>query len=83
MQPAGDLLPLQPAISRSASSASASSTSKGWVGGSTSGFETRDGGRSWTAVNMGKAVNKIRILKTDRGATGYAIGVEVYKLVDG
>jgi hypothetical protein len=31
---------------------------------------------------MGKATNKIRVLKTpDGGAVGYAIGVDVYKLV--
>lgn len=51
----------------------------GWVGATTSGFETRDGGASWTPVNMGKAVNKIRLLD----GTGYAIGTDVYKLVAG
>ena len=49
----------------------------GWVGATTTGFETRDGGATWTPVNMGKAVNKIRLLD----GTGYAIGTEVYKLV--
>jgi hypothetical protein len=29
---------------------------------------------------MGKAVNKIRLVKSVRGYVGYAIGVEVHKL---
>lgn len=48
----------------------------GWVGTTTTGFETRDGGATWNRVEMGKAVNKIRLL--DR--VGYAIGTEVWKL---
>ncbi len=51
----------------------------GWVGATTTGFETRDGGKTWAPVNMGKAVNKIRLLD----GTGYAIGTDVYKLVAG
>ncbi len=39
-----------------------------------------DGGKSWKAVEMGKALNKIRLLKTERGFAGYAIGVDLYKL---
>ncbi|MBA2605980.1 MAG: hypothetical protein H0U96_03810 [Acidobacteria bacterium] len=53
---------------------------RGWVGTTTGGFETSDGGKSWKAVEMGKAVNKIRLLKTERGFVGYAIGVDLYKL---
>ncbi|HEX8254338.1 MAG TPA: hypothetical protein VF846_14430 [Thermoanaerobaculia bacterium] len=52
----------------------------GWIGGSTTGFETRDGGATWRAVNLGKATNKIRLMETDHGFVGYAIGVDVYKL---
>ena len=52
----------------------------GWVGGSTTGYETTDGGKTWRPVEMGKAVNKIRLLKTASGFVGYAIGVDVYKL---
>lgn len=48
----------------------------GWIGGSNTGFETRDGGATWQPVNLGKATNKIRLV----GDTGYAIGVDVYKL---
>lgn len=53
---------------------------RGWVGGTTSGYETMDGGRSWKRVEMGRAVNKIRLLKTENGFVGYAIGVDLYKL---
>ncbi len=52
----------------------------GWVGGTTGGYETTDGGKTWRPVEMGKAVNKIRLLKTAGGFVGYAIGVDVYKL---
>ena len=52
----------------------------GWVGGSTTGYGTSDGGATWQPVAMGRAVNKIRLVKTARGFVGYAIGVDVYKL---
>jgi photosystem II stability/assembly factor-like uncharacterized protein len=51
----------------------------GWVGTSTSGFQTTDGGATWKRVEMGRAVNKIRLLPTADGFVGYAIGVDVYK----
>jgi photosystem II stability/assembly factor-like uncharacterized protein len=53
---------------------------RGWVGTTTTGFETHDGGRTWERVEMGKAVNKIRLLRTEAGLVGYAIGVDVHKL---
>jgi photosystem II stability/assembly factor-like uncharacterized protein len=53
----------------------------GWIGTSTTGFQTTDGGMSWTPVELGRAVNKIRLLPDGDGFVGYAIGVEVYKLV--
>jgi photosystem II stability/assembly factor-like uncharacterized protein len=53
----------------------------GWVGAMPGGFETRDGGQTWTRVQMGNAVNKIRVMKDEAGKpVGYAIGVDVYKL---
>jgi photosystem II stability/assembly factor-like uncharacterized protein len=52
----------------------------GWVGTTVSGFETRDGGTTWKAVEMGKAVNKIRLLREAGRLVGYAIGTEVFKL---
>ncbi len=53
----------------------------GWVGGLQTSFQTTDGGKSWAPVTLGTAVNKIRLLKTPTGLVGYAIGVELYKLV--
>ena len=52
----------------------------GWVGGYKTGYETTDGGKTWTPRDMGIAVNKIRLLKTEHGVVGYAVGVGVYKL---
>jgi photosystem II stability/assembly factor-like uncharacterized protein len=52
----------------------------GWVGTMQTGFETEDGGKSWRPVSMGKAVNRIRFVKTAEGVVGYAVGASVYKL---
>ena len=52
----------------------------GWVGTNTGGYQTTDGGNTWKFVAMGRAVNKIRLLPTEKGFVGYAIGVDVYKL---
>lgn len=52
----------------------------GWVGALGGGYQTVDGGRTWAKVDMGRAVNKIRLLPDQGGFTGYAIGTEVYKL---
>ena len=54
--------------------------SRGWIGTTTGGFATNDGGATWSRVELGKATNKIRLLKTSAGWVGYAIGVDVYKL---
>jgi photosystem II stability/assembly factor-like uncharacterized protein len=51
----------------------------GWIGTTTSGFATTDGGKSWQRVNMGHAINKIRIVPDGTHYLGYAIGVEAYK----
>jgi photosystem II stability/assembly factor-like uncharacterized protein len=51
----------------------------GWVGAAPHGFETTDGGASWTKADFGNAVNKIRLIRTDEKVTGYAIGVEVHR----
>ncbi len=52
----------------------------GFVGTMNSGYETKDGGLTWTPVNLGKACNKIRIYKDANGKVyGYAIGVDVMK----
>jgi photosystem II stability/assembly factor-like uncharacterized protein len=56
--------------------------STGWVGAVPGGFQTTDGGATWTPAEIGKATNKIRVLHTPGGGiVGYAIGFDVYKLV--
>jgi photosystem II stability/assembly factor-like uncharacterized protein len=53
----------------------------GFVGGSTGGYETKDGGATWKAVKMGTYVNKIRFTtRSDGGITAFAIGQDVFKL---
>lgn len=57
------------------------SDTHGWVGGSTGGFETTDGGASWHRVRMGLSTNKIRfVTRSDGGTTAFAIGHDLYKL---
>ncbi|MEQ1866791.1 MAG: hypothetical protein ABL996_19310 [Micropepsaceae bacterium] len=52
----------------------------GWVGTTITGFETRDGGQNWLPVEMGRAVNKIRILKQGDRFRAFAIGAAVHRL---
>ncbi|MFZ6654161.1 WD40/YVTN/BNR-like repeat-containing protein [Undibacterium sp. TJN19] len=52
----------------------------GWVGAIDGGYQTTDGGISWKHVPMGRAVNKIRLLPTEKGFVAYAIGTDVYKM---
>lgn len=50
----------------------------GFVGTMNVGYETRDGGNTWHAVDMGKACNKIRFYQfTPNKIKGVAIGVDV------
>jgi photosystem II stability/assembly factor-like uncharacterized protein len=51
----------------------------GWVGAAPHGFETTDGGATWTKANFGNAVNKIRLIQSNDRVTAYAIGVEVHR----
>lgn len=51
----------------------------GWVGTINGGYQTTDGGKSWRHVAMGRAVNKIRVIKDRQGVVAYAIGSDVYK----
>lgn len=54
----------------------------GFVGTVNSGFETTDGGKTFTKINLGRACNKIRIYTNNEGKKyGYAIGVNVFKMV--
>lgn len=53
----------------------------GFVGAMNSGFETRDGGKTWNPIDLGRACNKIRVYKRKDGSVyGYAIGLNAYKL---
>lgn len=52
----------------------------GWIGGAPGGFETQDGGRTWTAAAFGPAVNKIRVVHDEGGTAVFAIGSEVHRL---
>ena len=53
---------------------------RGWVGTFKGGFETRDGGASWSPVDMGRAVNKIRIVREGTRFSAFAIGLQVSRL---
>ena len=54
---------------------------RGWVGGATGGFETRDGGASWHRVPMGLSTNKIRFVpRPDGGTAVFAIGHDLFRL---
>ena len=54
---------------------------RGWVGGSTGGYGTRDGGKSWFPAKMGLSTNKIRFVKRpEGGTTAFAIGQDITKL---
>jgi len=52
----------------------------GWVGAVPHGFVTMDGGESWSRAELGSAVNKIRLIRSDDGVTGFAIGTQVHRL---
>jgi photosystem II stability/assembly factor-like uncharacterized protein len=51
----------------------------GWVGTTKGGFETRDGGATWHPVNLGRYVNKIRVVSTPFGPLAFAVGADVYR----
>lgn len=53
---------------------------RGWIGGSTGGVETLDGGRTWRKVEMGAAVNKIRVVRDSSGTSVFALGRELHRL---
>ena len=57
------------------------SETRGWVGAVPGGYETTDGGASWAPVQMGNAVNKVRIVPLPGGGHAvFAIGVELHRL---
>jgi photosystem II stability/assembly factor-like uncharacterized protein len=54
---------------------------RGWIGTAKTGYETRNGGKSWTAVAMGRAVNKVRVVaRSGGGRVVFAIGTDVHRL---
>lgn len=53
---------------------------RGWVGAKAGGYETRNGGHSWQPVEFGRAVNKIRVIRSPKATRVFAIGVEVHRL---
>jgi photosystem II stability/assembly factor-like uncharacterized protein len=54
----------------------------GFIGTVNSGYETKDGGKTWIKTDMGRACNKIRIVRKPNGSVyGYGIGVSVLKLM--
>jgi photosystem II stability/assembly factor-like uncharacterized protein len=54
---------------------------EGFVGTTTGGYETRDGGATWTKTEFGKAVNRVRVVEDESGGWSvFAIGSEVWRL---
>lgn len=52
----------------------------GWIGSNKGGFETHDGGAHWEPVDIGRYVNKFRILPDGhQHFVAFAIGSDVYK----
>ncbi len=55
----------------------------GWVGVNDGAFQTADAGATWTriaATDIGRAVNKIRVLPEGTGFVAYAVGTHVAKI---
>ncbi|WP_282043459.1 WD40/YVTN/BNR-like repeat-containing protein [Winogradskyella flava] len=54
---------------------------QGYVGTRDSGFGTKNGGKTWNPINLGRGCNKIKLYNTNTNDVyGYSIGVDVYKL---
>ena len=54
---------------------------RGFIGTRQQGFETQDGGKSWTpAPSMGAAVNKVRVAAHGKKPRAFAIGMQVSRL---
>ena len=55
--------------------------SVGWVGGENTGYQTLNGGQTWTNKNIGQYANKFSIVKNPDGSnTAYAIGLRIFKM---
>lgn len=53
---------------------------RGWVGTAAGGFETRDGGKSFTPAPIARAANKFRVVQDGAKRQVYAIGTQVQRL---
>jgi photosystem II stability/assembly factor-like uncharacterized protein len=53
---------------------------EGFIGTMRSGFQTKDSGKTWAKVELGKAANKFRIVPYNNRKRMYAIGVNIYRL---
>ncbi len=52
----------------------------GWVGGETIGYQTTDGGLTWSNKNIGQYANKFSVVNNQSGTkTVYAVGLNVFK----
>lgn len=49
----------------------------GWVGTGSGGFQTLDGGKTWSPVDLGRFANKVRVLKFDTGFIAVTVGTNV------
>jgi len=55
--------------------------SVGWVGGENTGYQTLNGGQTWTNKNIGQYANKFSIVKNPDGSnTAYSIGLRIFKM---
>jgi hypothetical protein len=55
--------------------------SVGWVGGENTGYQTLNGGLSWTNKNIGQYANKFSIVNNPDGSqTAFAIGLRIFKM---
>jgi photosystem II stability/assembly factor-like uncharacterized protein len=55
--------------------------SVGWVGGELTGYQTLNGGTTWTNKNLGQYANKFSIVKNPNATnTCYAVGLNAFKL---
>jgi len=53
---------------------------RGWVGTAVGGYETRDGGKTFSAAPIARAANKFRVVADGRKQHIFAIGTEVQRL---